>query len=201
MICTTALLDGGPSDGERVHIAAATELHAPEVIVPHGGAAAPVRRRGRPHRRPLAADRRRPLQLEGTPVIRPKPRKLTAAEEKQAYAIATGRDDETCQKCLRDCGPIARDHRQNRQPGNTVASNLCLLGLGCHIWKTEHPADAIAEGWAVPRWADPARWPARRWFRSVNGVTSREGWALYDDAGGITEITERQAHDLMEGAS
>lgn len=37
MICTTALLDGGPSDGERVPITGATELHAPEVIVPHEG--------------------------------------------------------------------------------------------------------------------------------------------------------------------
>jgi hypothetical protein len=37
MICTTALLDGGPSDGERVPIAGATELHAPEVITTHEG--------------------------------------------------------------------------------------------------------------------------------------------------------------------
>ena len=134
-------------------------------------------------------------------MIRPKTRKPTAAEEREAYAIATARDEGTCQRCLRDCGPIARDHRQNRQPGNTVASNLCLLGLGCHTWKTEHPADALDQGWAVPRWADPARWPARRWFRSDFTFTFREGWALYDDAGNVTEITDRQALELMEGAS
>lgn len=37
MICTTALLDGGPSDGERVPIAPATELDAPEVVSSHEG--------------------------------------------------------------------------------------------------------------------------------------------------------------------
>jgi hypothetical protein len=36
-ICSTALLDGGPADGERVHIAAATELTAPEVVVQRDG--------------------------------------------------------------------------------------------------------------------------------------------------------------------
>jgi hypothetical protein len=132
-------------------------------------------------------------------VIRPKTPKPTKVQEQAAYAIATGRDADTCQRCLRDCGPIARDHRQNRQPGNTVASNLVLLGLGCHIWKTEHPAEALEQGWAVPRWANPARWPARRWFRSINGVTFREGWALYDDIGTVTEITDQEARDLMEG--
>jgi hypothetical protein len=133
-------------------------------------------------------------------VIRPKTPKPTPAEEKQAYAIAAGRDDLTCQKCLRWCGAPQQDHRQNRQPGNTVASNLQTLGLSCHQWKTEHPRDALDEGWAVPRWADPAQWPARRWFRTPNG-TVRAGWCLYDDRGGITEITEHDARRRMEGAT
>ncbi|MEK6310110.1 MAG: hypothetical protein V4737_16910 [Curtobacterium sp.] len=37
MICTTALLDGGPSDGDRVDTAATTELDAPEIVVTHQG--------------------------------------------------------------------------------------------------------------------------------------------------------------------
>jgi hypothetical protein len=133
-------------------------------------------------------------------VIGPKTRKPTPAEEKQAYAISAGRDDLTCQKCLRWCGAPQQDHRQNRQPGNTVASNLQTLGLMCHQWKSEHPRDALDEGWAVPRWADPAQWPARRWFRTPNG-TVRAGWCLYDDRGGITEITEYDARRRMEGAT
>ena len=36
-ICTTALLDGGPRDGDRVAIPAASELSAPEVVVNHDG--------------------------------------------------------------------------------------------------------------------------------------------------------------------
>ena len=35
--CTTALLDGGPNDGDRVAIPAATELSAPEIVVQHLG--------------------------------------------------------------------------------------------------------------------------------------------------------------------
>lgn len=35
-VCTTALLDGGPADGDRV-ATTSTELDAPEVIVTHEG--------------------------------------------------------------------------------------------------------------------------------------------------------------------
>lgn len=132
-------------------------------------------------------------------MIGPKTAKPTAAEEKQAYAIAAGRDDLTCQRCLGWCGAPQQDHRQNRQPGNTVPSNLQTLGLICHQWKTEHPADALADGWAVPRWATPARWPARRWYRNLDGVTVRKGWALYGDDGSITEISDHEARRRMEG--
>jgi hypothetical protein len=133
-------------------------------------------------------------------VIGPKTAKPTAAEEKQAYAIAAGRDDLTCQRCLGWCGAPQQDHRQNRQPGNTVPSNLQTLGLVCHQWKTEHPADALADGWAVPRWADPRQWPARRWFRTVYG-TVRKGWCLYNNAGDVLEITEEEARQRMEGTT
>ncbi|WP_284761552.1 HNH endonuclease signature motif containing protein [Curtobacterium sp. MEB011] len=134
-------------------------------------------------------------------MIGPKTAKPTAAEEKQAYAIAAGRDDLTCQRCLGWCGAPQQDHRQNRQPGNTVASNLQTLGLVCHQWKTEHPADALADGWAVPRWADPREWPARRWFRNTNGVTVRKGWCLYTNTGAVLEITEEEARQRMEGVT
>lgn len=130
-------------------------------------------------------------------MIGPKTRKPTPTEEKQAYAISAGRDDLTCQRCLRWCGAPQQDHRQNRQPGNTVASNLQTLGLMCHQWKSEHPADALAEGWAVPRWADPARWPARRYFRNPLTNTVRKGWCLYDNDGGVLELTDEQAAALL----
>jgi hypothetical protein len=56
------------------------------------------------------------------------------------------------------------------------------------MWATEHPMDATAEGWAAPGYAEPSEWPARRWLPSPFGL--RLGWVLYDDAGGVTEITE-----------
>jgi hypothetical protein len=129
-------------------------------------------------------------------VIGPKLVKPSKADESTAYEIATLRDLDTCQRCRRNCGPVARDHRQNRMVGNTVASNLQCLGLDCHIWKTEHPADALTEGWAVPRYADPAEWPARRWLPTEYG-TLRLAWVLYGDDGRVTEINEREAMERM----
>lgn len=128
--------------------------------------------------------------------------KLTAAQERRAYSIATARDSidgvEVCQRCLRGCGAVHRDHRQNRDAFNTVPSNLQLLGAGCHKWKTENPSDAILDGWAVPRHTTltPAEWPARRQLRTRFG-TVRTAWVLYDDEGGFIEIDEREARFRM----
>lgn len=133
-------------------------------------------------------------------MIGPKVAKPTPAEEADAYEIATNRDANTCQRCLRNCGPVARDHRKNRgqEGGWTIPSNLQCLGLGCHLWKTEHPEKAVAEGWAVPgyRMAVPSEWPARRWIKTELG-TLRKAWVLYDDEGGWEEISEVLAHARM----
>jgi hypothetical protein len=127
-------------------------------------------------------------------VIEPKVTPTTAADEKRAYQVATIRDDDTSQRCLRNCGPTARDHRQNREPGNTVPSNLQVLGLRCHQWKTEHPKAAVAAGWSVPRHTalEPREWPARRWLPAPFGMV-RLAWVLLDDSGGWIEIDEVEA--------
>lgn len=123
-------------------------------------------------------------------------RRLLRAQEQTAYELATIRDREMCQRCQSHCGPVARDHRRNRsQGGLTVASNLQLLGLGCHQWKTEHPKDATTDGWAVPGWADWREWPARRWV--IYHGYARLAWVLYDDAGSWVEIPEYEAHERM----
>ena len=102
-------------------------------------------------------------------MIAPKVAKPTPAEEREAYRLVTIRDNDTCQRCLRNCGPSNRDHRQDRSVGGrTSVVNLQILGgsgtTGCHGWKTANPRDAQAEGWAVPGWADPHEYPARRWL-------------------------------------
>jgi len=130
----------------------------------------------------------------------PKPSK---AEETDAYELATLRDNDTCQKCRRNCGwgATSRDHRKDRSVGGlTVVSNLQILGgtgtTGCHGWKSSHPKEAVAEGWAVPGYGDPAEWPARRWMRDVYGVLHL-AWVLYGNDGSVTEIPESDARRRM----
>lgn len=126
--------------------------------------------------------------------------KLTAKQEREAYAAATVRDSvngvERCQRCGR-YGACDRDHRQNRTPHNTTPGNLQLLGgafsCGCHKWKTEHPKEALERGYAVPSWGDPLEWPAWR-----HGV----GWVLYrnepDERGSWWEpITREEAARML----
>lgn len=132
-------------------------------------------------------------------MITPKTAKPSKADEADAYELATLRDGNTCGFRAPEChGAVQRDHRQNRRAGNTVVSNLQCLCVVHHKWKTEHPKTAVAEGWAVPGnpTAIPAEWPARRWVRTAYG-TRRLAWVLYDDAGGVKEITETEANTRM----
>ena len=121
---------------------------------------------------------------------------MTPAEQ-IAYETATLRDNNTCQKCLRLGAPTQRDHRKNRsQGGPTTTSNLQLLCVFCHDWKTSNPKRAIAEGWACPGWADPLWWPARRWLPTQLG-TKRAAWVIHDDNGDFVEITAAEARAVM----
>lgn len=132
-------------------------------------------------------------------MIKPKVPKPSKSDEIDAYELATLRDNDTCQRCKRDCGPTARDHRVNRsQGGRTVVSNLQVLGLGCHTWATEHPLDATAEGWAAPSYSDPLVWPARRWVPDEYGVLHLS-WIQYDNAAKFKVITEADAMQRMYG--
>ena len=136
-------------------------------------------------------------------MIGPKIRKPSKADERDAYEHVTLRDNDTCQRCRRNCGGSNRDHRVNRsQGGRTVVSNLQVIGgtgtTGCHGWITEHPEDAVAEGWAAPGYATPSEWPARRWLYGTAGLL-RLAWVLYADDGGIAEIPEVEAMRLMYG--
>lgn len=126
-------------------------------------------------------------------MIAPKPPKLTKADERRAYQTATERDSGRCVFMAWDCqGAVQRDHRKNRsQGGATSPENLQLLCGKHHQWKTEHPDDAAREGYAVPGWADPAKWPARRYEPTAHG-TMRPIWVLYK-ARGWTEITKEDA--------
>lgn len=137
----------------------------------------------------------------------PKPakRSKSRADEIEAREYVNLRDAGVCVRCRRvhPLFGVNFDHRKNKgQGGPWSASNgqlLCGSGTtGCHGWKTDHPTDAVTEGWAVPGWdrADPLKWPARRWLRTDLG-TLRLAWVIYDDFGSWTEITHGYAFVLM----
>lgn len=132
------------------------------------------------------------MRLHRAPPMRPKLPRLTAAQERAAYASVTERDGGLCVRCGRFGGN--RDHRKNRsQGGRTTPANLQILcgtgTTGCHGWVTQNPAAAMAEGLTVPGWADPAAWPARR-----HGV-----WVVYDDDGGVREVSDAAARAVIDG--
>lgn len=129
-------------------------------------------------------------------MIAPKTSKPSAADEMRAYDAMTARDQNRCTRC--PAHGVQRDHRQNRQSGNTVVSNLQGLCPRCHQWKTENPSAAILEGFAVPRWADWALWPA--WREDIRS------WVLYFDAPDSNgrwwrQITETAADIMMRGTA
>jgi hypothetical protein len=140
-------------------------------------------------------------------MIGPKVHKWSSrADESTGREIVMLRDKGVCVRCRRvdPVFGVNHDHRKNRsQGGDWAPSNgqlMCGSGTtGCHGFVTSHPKAALAEGYAVPSWGDPAEWPARRWIKTDNG-TVREGWVLYDDDGTYEEITEAEAMERMQGA-
>lgn len=131
-------------------------------------------------------------------MIGPKADPIPKRDEQIAYELATLRDGETCVVC-RKSEWIERDHRKNRsQGGQTTVENIQLLCHSHHLWKTEHPKEAIEKGLAVPGWADPAGYPGQRWFKTDNGhwVLS---WCTYNKDGTVTSISNREALERREG--
>lgn len=124
---------------------------------------------------------------------------LSPRQEREAYAAVTVRDGNRCVRCRR-FGSVQRDHRQNRDRFNTVVEGLQLLCLECHKFKTEHPAEAIREGWGMPRntLLTPAEWPARRYLSTDHG-TFGLAWVTYTPDGFWREITSEEAERRMTG--
>ena len=104
---------------------------------------------------------------------------IPAALRARVYA----RDDGCCQRCGTYClsGPHSIQHRRPRQMGgdryaNTPQNLVLLCGsatTGCHEHVESHRTDALAEGWLVHRWDDPAITPVFRFGRvwQVPGTT------------------------------
>lgn len=133
-------------------------------------------------------------------MISPKRPKLTKAQEREAYDIATLRDEE-CVRCRR--GIPNRHHRQGRTPQNSIPSNLILLcgsgTTGCHGHVHANPAEAMRLGYIVSNYVAVDRIkevPVLLW-RRIDGIVMRRTWALLDDCGAVTWIGPHEAERRM----
>lgn len=104
------------------------------------------------------------------------------------------RADRRCERCGTASGPFNVHHRTGRGMGGTSnpAANstvnlvlVCGSGTtGCHGEIESHRRDALADGWLVPRTADPANAPVKIW--SV-------GWVQLLADGHYEKLTARRA--------
>jgi hypothetical protein len=94
-----------------------------------------------------------------------------------------------CERCGTDLGDeLERHHRQRRQVGGDRLANLMALHPRCHAYITEHPAEAMANGWIVTSHGpggvapDPREVPVR-----LPGLGGTALWLL-DDKGGKAPV-------------
>jgi len=92
----------------------------------------------------------------------------TADDWAEANQILWGRANGCCERCGRPIGESAeRHHRQRREVGGDRLANLLLLHPACHQHITEHPDEAMTQGWIVSTAGpiggtpDPAEVPVR----------------------------------------
>lgn len=120
---------------------------------------------------------------------RPTPRRRAAPQEGQAWwqwatQMLLARCGYRCERCGQPLGDnLERHHRQRRQVGGDRLSNLMALHTRCHQHITEHPDEALANGWIVSTHGpdgppDPALVPVR-----LPGLSGTARWLL-DDQGG-----------------
>lgn len=85
-----------------------------------------------------------------------------------------------CERCSQPLGDnLERHHRQRREVGGDRLSNLLALHSQCHQYITEHPEEALANGWIVSTHGpDGAPDPGNARVR-IRGF-----WWLLDDDGG-----------------
>jgi len=125
--------------------------------------------------------------------VRPKratPRRRLAPREgatwwAQATVDLLRRCGYRCERCGHPLGDnLERHHRQRREVGGDRLSNLLALHSACHQYITEHPEEALANGWIVSTHGpsgvapDPAGAPVR-----LPGLTGTALWLLDDEGG------------------
>lgn len=106
---------------------------------------------------------KRTTPLRGSTRIKPRSKKrATLYRTERAPLVARLlADNPLCQRCHAALAVDVHEIKSRARGGSiTDLANLALLCRTCHDWVGTHPAQAEAEGWSQPSWADttpPAR--------------------------------------------
>lgn len=73
-----------------------------------------------------------------------------------------------CERCGKECGPVARHHRKRRREGGDSLANLLFVGRECHTYIHAHPVESRKYGWIVSMSRNPldvpVLWRSKEWF-------------------------------------
>jgi hypothetical protein len=117
-----------------------------------------------------------------------KPPRWTASEWASMNLLLEARAAGACERCGKECGPVARHHRKRRREGGDSLANLLFVGAPCHVEIHSHPVESRRYGWIVSMSRDPLEvpvlWRSREWFYFEDDGTKRLLEGTLEDAHG-----------------
>lgn len=90
--------------------------------------------------------------MKRTPIKRQSAKRAREQRGRVAMLRDIEADQQICQRCRADRASQAHEYLRRSQGGSiTEIEGIALICFECHRFITEHPRQAVAEGWAVTR--------------------------------------------------
>ena len=90
--------------------------------------------------------------MKRSPIRRQSKKRQREQRERVKMLREIEADQEICQRCRQAGANQAHEYLRRSQGGSiTEIEGIALICFECHRFITEHPRQAVAEGWAVTR--------------------------------------------------